>query len=320
MNITHLDDISTMITTDIERMIRIIIIFAMIFLIFTTNGAIATVLYHTDKLTANTTYLIGSLCISDLLTGGLFITTLVSAFYEKWVFGKLMCLVASLISAIVISLTTLTLTMMIVDKFLFLRYPLRYHTVKKQYVALVIIASWVVAITVILIFSTVFGYEAQYNSDIYMCLVEFSSETDIQTAVIAGFAISSPLGFTYAYYNVRIYRICQNHKNRVSAEPLDRLNIVRTHTINTKGLKTIFIVTTTMVLSLLPFSIIRTFTWMGYINPPPPVLFMAYMSLYCTSFTNWIIYTKTHPPYRAEQRKVWLKLKNYLSSTRQHFS
>ena len=200
MNITHLEeDTYTVIITDIERIIRIITIIVVMLLILTTNGTIATVLYHTDKLTANTTYFIGSLCASDLLTGVLFITTLVSALYEKWVFGKVMCIVASLISAIVISITSLTLTMMIVDKFLFLRYPLRYHTVQKKYVALVVITSWIVVITVLLLLSNVFNYQAQYNNDMYMCLVEFTIEINRPVGVITAWVLSFPIGFTYMY-------------------------------------------------------------------------------------------------------------------------
>ena len=312
-NCTEDLDASTVVIGDVERIIRIIIISSMLFLIFTTNGMIATVLYNTETLPGNTKYLIGSLCASDLLTGVLFITILVSAVCEYWVFGEAMCVLFSLISAFVMSITVLTLAMMITDKFLLLKYPLKYYSImKRRTVTKMVIGGWFVAMIVIGVFAVLFDFHYQYSNSVYMCEVVFVSEEDKRNTAITAFAVALPIASLYFYCNIHIFWICQTQKNRINSHVDSVLG--QNKSFNVKGLKTILIATVLTISSLLPFNVIKTSTWLNIMDPPPIILFLTYMCMYCTSFSNWIIYTKTHPPYRREQGKVWVKLKNYSQS------
>ena len=304
---------NTIMITDTEHVIRIVIISTITVLIFTTNGIITTVLCNTNTLTYNIKYLIGSLCLSDMFTGVIFIPTLTSAYKGRWIFGKALCKIVSMAYATVMSVTILTLIVMVIDKYVLIRFPMKYQSIAtRKNCAITVITLWLVSIGVIASCDVLLNYQHQYNKSIQMCSIGFTNESDQRRAVIAGSIMGCPLIFVYTFCNVEIYRVCHIQRNRIHIQQIG--NVVNRMMPNTKGLKTISIATLCTLGCLVPFIVIRMATWLNMLNPSPFVLFMAYMNAYCTSFTNWFIYTKTHAPYRHAQRKTWMMLKTYILS------
>ena len=303
----------SVVISNTERIIRILIIAVILILIFLTNGIIATVLYHANTLTHNIKYLIGSLCASDILTGVLLLTTLISAFNEKWIFGEVMCTMSSMVFAHVVTVTLITLSIMLLDKYILLRFPLKYYNImNRSHIILILFAIWITSVIAIAICNALLNYHHQYSNVTYMCYVELETAIDQRNTVIVGSMITLPFVLIYVFSSIGIYRICHKQRNQINIQ-FDGASRTCRSTINIKGLKAILITSTVSLASWVPFSVIRTATWLGVKDLPPFVMFLAFMCVFCTSFSNWFIYTKTHTPYKIEQQKTWKTFKLYVS-------
>ena len=303
----------SVVISDIGHVIRIIIIAIITILIFVTNGIIAAVLYSSTTLTYTTTYLVGSLCASDMLTGLLFLCNLISAFKGKWAFSQLTCAIASVMFLNAIGITLMTLSMLLIDKYILLRFPLRYHNImNRKKIAFIVMAIWMMSIVWSVAGDIILNYQHQYSKITYMCYVEPPNTSDRRNAVILGTLTMVPVIVIYMYCNIKIYRICHNQQNRVNIETEGIRNSKTS--MNIKGLKTILLTSLVSFTSWTPFCIIRMAIWLSLIDPPPVILFMAFLCVFCTSFSNWIIYTRTHTPYANEQRKLWKSLKSWFFS------
>ena len=281
---------------------RIFVIGTITLLIFITNTIIAAVLIHSTSLSYNTKYLIGSLCVSDLLIGASFLCSLITAVSKDWIFGEELCGIITYGTAMLFAITLTTLTLMVVDKYLMVKYPLKYHiTVTKRKILMCVFFIWIVPSLIVYVISVITGFRASYDDHICTCTVTFNSQEDSIHAVIASVVVGIiPIFSTYIFCYISIYRISKRHQLHIRTgggpAPVNR--------VNTKGLKTIFIATGITFVCWVPMISIGLLTWVGVLNPTAMLSFVAYMFLFCNSFANWIIYTKTHSSYRKAQIKL----------------
>ena len=106
-----------------------------------------------------------------------------------------------------------------------------------------------------------------------------------------------PIFVIYTFCNIEIYRISNKHKRCI----VD-VNNASDVNINLKGLKTIIIATALTVFCFLPVMSLGVIMWLRVAQPPPILMFLGHIIVFCNSFSNWIIYTKTHRAYRVAQK------------------
>ena len=127
---------------------------------------------------------------------------------------------------------------MIVDKYIMLDFPLKYpRLLTRRNMLGFAITIWVASLTVISIFAIIFNFHHLYSNSASMCHITFITTSNTRKAVTSGFTCSFPILVSYLYCNIKIYLVCQCHRqnNRITAD----INIVtfRHGKFNTKELK-----------------------------------------------------------------------------------
>ena len=111
--------------------------------------------------------------------------------------------------------------------------------------------------------------------------------------------------------NIHIFIIVKKHKKKI--RNLTNLTADTSPAHNAKGLVTIAIGTAAVILTWAPILIIRALDGMGIAVIPHFITFLTMMCLFCNSFSNWIIYTKTHRPFWKDQIDVWKRFVVFLN-------
>ena len=138
MNLTTDSTIIVMdsyVATSFEQVIRVLLMLTIVILIFTSNIMIAAVLYHSTTLAYNIKCLIGLSCCSDIQMGIIFCVELTTAIVNRFWFGHIICYIISMMTSALFTVTILSLTAMMVDKYLIIRFPYKYDRwiTKKHY-------------------------------------------------------------------------------------------------------------------------------------------------------------------------------------------
>ena len=295
--------IDSYVATGFEQVIRVLVLLTIVILIFTSNFIIAAVLYHSTTLAYNIKYLIGLLCCSDIQVGIIFCMELTTAILNNFWFGSSLCYILPMLTSASFSVSIMSLTAMMVDKYLIIRFPYKYNGwITRKVSKLIIILIWISVDGILFVVLHLIEFHVTYDSNIYTCSITFTTTEQSKLAVIVFSSIVVlPIFVIYSFCNIEIYRISNKHR-RCIVDANRAPNTASDVNINLKGLKTIIIATALTALCLLPVRILGTITWLGIEQPPPVCIFFGHVFVFCNSFSNWIIYTKTHRAYKVAQK------------------
>ena len=266
---------------------------------------IAAVLYHSTTLAYNIKCLIGLLCCLDIHVEIIFCMELSTAIVNYFWFGFILCFILPMMTSASFSVSIMTLTAMLIDKYLIIRFPYNYDRwITRKVSKLIIILIWIAAHDIVFVVLHFLEFQVTYDCNIYTCITSFTTTEQSKLAVtVFSSIIVLPIFVIYTFCNIEIYRISNKHRRRI-VDANGAHNTVSAVNINLKGLKTIIIATALTALCLLLVMILGTITWLGIAQPPPILMFLGHVSAFCNSFFNWIIYTKTHRPYRVAQKLI----------------
>ena len=315
--VNTLTEITTAHVSNTERYVIITIILIITIFVFLFNIVIAAVLLDSSKLSINTKFLTGSLCISDLCVGFILVFSLVTAFSNRWIFGDAVCVIITYGTCVVLAVTLVTLTVMMVDKTLLVNFPLRYQSVMtRQLLTLCVIGIWIACSFIIFTVAKVFNFHHEYASDIYNCSVYFTSVRDSRNALICTFVGGlGPMFGIFLFGNISIYRVSKHHHQRIRPNIKQALQTRvkfngNSETSNIKGLMTILLSTIIRVVCWFPIFTLGVLNWSSDMDIDRLVRFTAQLLVYCNSFSSWLIYTTTHVTYRKAQNRLFAKLKS----------
>ena len=267
---------------------------------------IAAVLYHSTTLAYNTKCLIGLLCCSDIQMGIIFCVELTTAIVNRFWFGHIICYIISMMTSTLFTVTIMSLTAMMVDKYLIIRFPYKYDRwITKNITRLSIVLIWISAHGIVFVILHAIEFQVIYDSNTYTCITLCTTTEQSKLAVIVfSCTLVLPIFVIYTFCNIEIYRISSKHKRCIiDVNSADM-------TINLKGLKTIIIATALTAFCLLPVMSLGIIMWLRVAQPPPILMFLGHIIVFCNSFSNWIIYTKTHRAYRVAQQLLVKQIVN----------
>ena len=197
----------------------------------------------------------------------------------------------------------MSLTAMLVYKYLIIRFPYKYNRwITRKVSKLIIIIIWTSAHDIVFGVLHLIEFQVTYDSNIYTCSTTFTTTEQSKLAVtVFSSVVVLPVLVIYKFCNIEIYRISNKHR-RCIVDANGAHNTASDVNINLKGLKTIIIATALNALCLLPVMTLGTITWLGIAQPLPIFMFLGHIIVFCNSFSNLIIYTKTHRAYRVAQK------------------
>ena len=314
MNYTTDSNTTTMdsyVATGLEQIIRVLVLLTVVILIFTTNIMIAAILYHSTTLDYNIKCLIGLLCCSDIQIGIIFCLKLTTAIVNYFWFGPILCYIIPMMTSTLFTVTVMSLTAMMVDKYLIIRFPYKYHRwITRNISKLTTLLIYTSAHGIIFVVLHLIGFHVIYDSNTYTCNTAFTTMEQSKLAVIVfGCIIMLPIFVIYTFCNIEIYRISSKHR-RCIVDVNHAGTTASDVNVNLKGLQTIIIATAVTVLCLLTATTLSTIMWLDVVQPPPICMFLGHVFVFCNSFSNWIIYTKTHRTYRVAQNLLVKQIVN----------
>ena len=296
-----------MVSTEfILRMISLVIV---ALLISVSNLLIISVIFFTQSIPYNMKYLVLSMCLSDMMVGFALTLSIITAGYDRWIFGYQMCAIVSTIWAVAFAITLNTLTCMVIDRYIVVMYPMSYtRIVTKSRITFCIVFIWFFTISSTLGYSLIQQIRYVYVSYTYTCVINFeNTSTSKLLIVLSVFLCAIPNFLTSASCNIQIYRISLAHKQRV----YDVRDNGKRKLVNVKGLKTIMIATAVSTICIAPGLISSIAFWMDSPLPTPShnVQFIIHIFTLSHSYCNWIVYTTTNPLYGKAQKDIWKRIK-----------
>ena len=127
-------------TEFILRMISLVIV---ALLICISNLLIISVMFSALSIPYNMKYLVLSMCLSDMMVGFALTLSIITAGYDKWIFGYHLCAIVSTIWAVTFAITLNTLTCMVIDRYIVVMYPMKYtRIVTKSRITFCIVFIW----------------------------------------------------------------------------------------------------------------------------------------------------------------------------------
>ena len=178
-----------------------------------------------------------NLAIADLSCASLVMpASLVSLWFDRWVFGSFLCDVACFLNYSFIIVSMLSLALISVDRYIYVVHPFRYvtHMTHRRAIASSV-CTWVVGFTFALA-PPIMEWVIYSNAEV-ICAVNWeSSHNQILAYTASAFVICFMLPiFVMAYCNIRIYQIANNHARRMRP-PITLGQIASQPTEQTNGL------------------------------------------------------------------------------------
>ena len=240
-----------------------------------------------------------------MMVGFALTLSIITAGYDKWIYGYQLCAIVSTIWAVAFAITLNTLTCMVIDRYIVVMYPMSYtRIVTKSRTILCIVFIWVFTISSTLGYSLIQQIGYVWVSYTYTCVIDFeNTSTSKLLIVLSGFLCVIPNFSTTAFCNIQIYRISLAHKQRV----YDVRDNRKRKLVNVKGLKTIMIATAVSTICTVPGLISSIAFWIDSSLPKPShnIQFIMYIFILSHSYCNWIVYTTTNPLYCKTQKDMW---------------
>ena len=207
---------------------------------------------------------------------------------------------------------------MAVNMLMLIQCPLRYPMiVTNRRVLFIIVLIWIVSILLNTIHWLIDTKVAAYVPDIYLCIILGADHKGVRNnLLITVFGCHVPCLVIQLYTHIKIYAISQSHRRKIAPEkPSGDENVLSVATKRMKEVKSILIVTGIFAFSWTPLLITGTWSSIGGSPVPSQLNFIAFYTVFSSSFLNWLIYTKTSPPYRSAQSKVWQMVKQSIKHT-----
>lgn len=170
-------------------------IYCIIFLVGVTGNCL--VLYavlHNRAMHTVTNYFILNLALSDILLCVLCVPfTPLYTFLQRWIFGEVLCHLVTCTQGICIYISSITLTIIAIDRFIVIIYPFR-PRMQPSTSLLLILGTWVFSIGATLPYA-VFVQHLKYDADTYVCM-----ETFPEVARLTFGSITSVLQFVAPFF------------------------------------------------------------------------------------------------------------------------
>ena len=292
-----------------EFILRLISLVMVALLICVSNLLIISVIFSAQAIPYNMKYLVLSMCLSDMMVGFALTLSIITAGYDRWIFGYQMCAIVSTIWAVAFAITLNTLTCMVIDRYIVVMYPMSYtRIVTKSRITFCIMFIWFFTISSTLGYSLIQQIGYVYVSYTYTCVINFdNTSTSKLLIVLSVFFCVIPNFSTSSFCNIQIYRISLVHKQRV----YDVRDNGKRKLVNVKGLKTIMIATAVSTICIAPGLISSIAFWMDSPLPTPShnVQLIIHIFTLSHSYCNWIVYTTTNPLYSKAQKDIWKRIK-----------
>ena len=290
------EDISTL-----EYSLRLLSLVLVLVLIVLFNCIIAVVLWHGHLVPQATKYLMVCLCIADFGIGIHLTTTIINAVYGRFIFGDIMCKVLVFVHQSMLGVTLFSFGMLLFDKYLAVVYPFNHASIMSRRNTLIsIILVWIVIIVVVPITWGSNDNVIAYQANSFNCQQMFAinhigrARRYYYTQLLV---MGSVIGLCNIILNGHMYLVVRRHQRQIRSVAVAQLHVKKGLM---KGIKTIILGLTALFLCWTP-SVIFNVLPLHLVRVPDWALFMGYICIYCNSFCNWIIYTKTHSLYKTDQ-------------------
>ena len=280
--------------------LRAIYITAVVILIFTNNTIIILVIQKTASLESNTGCLMNYLAVTYYAIGIQAVVSLLSMLNAGFTFPAAICRVCSFLSSTAVSMTIYILSLMSIDRYILIGYPLKYpQLVTKRRVHVAMVITFIVACAVQ---SYSFTQEfIHYNTYIYVCTVNYQSYPYV---VLIWICLCPGLGFLImALCYIRIYFISRSHRKRMESVKGKQGN-ESCH--NSRALKTICVTIGVFAVLWLPSCIHwLVFSFSSIKSLDPHYEFIMKWLVFSNSYMNMFIYYKTNKSFKAGFRKLF---------------
>ena len=281
--------------------LRAVYITAVVILIFTNNTIIILVIQKTASLQCNTGCLMKYLAVTDYAIGIQAVVSLLSMLNAGFIFPAAVCKVCSFLSSIAVSMTIYILTLMSIDRYILIGYPLKYPqliTKRRVHVAMVIMFIMAFALQ-----SYSFTQDLiHYDAHAYVCTISYQSFPYVVLLLIG--ILCPGLGFSImALCYIRIYFISRSHRKRMELVKGKQGN-ESCH--NSRALKTIFVTVGVFAVLWLPSCIhwlVVSFSSSTSLNSHSE--FIMKWLIFSNSYMNMFIYYKTNKSFKAGFRKLF---------------
>ena len=305
------DNITVDDASSAEHIFRISVLSIVTSLIFSTNALIVVTLPYGNEIPYAMKYLMTSLCCTDLVKGILLIMSLVTSGSSGRIFGDVLCMTTAFFANVLYATSLNTLAVMVVNKYLMMRLPLRYYTIITRRVAiLTVLLIWVIILLVQITFYFAFRVGSTYNENVYTCTSTFTTGLDAQSAALAVIiAALIPLLTAIVVCNIKMYKMASHHHSRITDVTMTSGDVYRIR--NAKGLKTILISCGISLCCLVPSMMFNFEAVVGMAIAPLKTVFTIYTLSQLNSCMSWFVYWNTLLPFRTAQKNMWKHVKSY---------
>ena len=241
------------------------------------------------------------------------ITSFVTLVYGRYVFGDGVCITSSTVLIMCFVCTSYTVTLMTVNVYMIIIYPLRYDTmVTFRRVLLATVAIWMFSVFFVGLCHYINDNQSEYVPIFYSCMMAFRS--DVKVLITLGvilFACPVPCSVIQVYCNIKIYRTARAQKIKVNPSMRGKkMQESSNQTIagRIKELKTVLAVTGTFLCAWIPISVEVLLGQLFQIQTSPKITFFTLYSVVVKSALNWLIYSIAYPPYRVAQHALLTRI------------
>ena len=290
-----------------EYALKISTMLIIVVLVLVSNTAILLVLWTGVYVASNVKYIMTFVCGTDIAVGAFLVVSIINALFDRWNFGRAICILMGTISQLLIGLTLWLYQLLLIDKYIAIEFPFKHHVLMSTKRTLLAIGILMILLSIPTIGSEAFStFSYDYYPNIYNCFPVFQSVNESLKSNYVSFVCGFfPTIVTQVVLNARIYMIIRRHRHQTN--PIPNSNVEISNKI--RGLKTIIIASGTSYITYSPLlMIIFSSGWWG-LDAPDIVLFYAIMMIYCSSCANWLIYSYSYQPFRKDQNRLITNIK-----------
>ena len=280
-------------------------------LILTLNPFYLLILRHVNSIQETTKVFLRAMTIADIGVGiCIAIPATISAFFNNWPFGEVVCSLQPTAGAISFSLTIFSLLIVTVDRYISVVYALRYPslvTVKRARIAVCCAGGLGTFIAIVNGFITT--WETSYVPDLLTCGFKLQNQdiSKLFAQVFATIFIAFNLFIIITTY-IRLFLISRHHARQIEAlnialggnqppQPPPRTNNKSLHT-------TLFIVLTSFFLNVVPLVCFLTVDRDTNSHVDIFYLFFFLLPLLTKSWVNGVCYYLSNTDFRQTANRL----------------
>ncbi|XP_071800968.1 beta-4C adrenergic receptor-like [Asterias amurensis] len=267
------------------------------------------ILRHVNSIQETTKVFLRAMTIADIGVGiSVAIPATISAFFNNWPFGEVVCSLQPTAGAISFSLTIFSLLIVTVDRYISVVYALRYPslvTVKRARIAVCCAGGLSTFIAIMNGFITT--WEASYVPALLVCESKHSNQDMLFTQVFSIISVTFNLFIIITTY-IRLFLISRHHARRIDVlnialdgnqppQPPPRTNNKSLHT-------TLFIVLTSFFLNVVPIVCFLTVDRDTNSHVEIFYLFFLLLPLLTKSWVNGVCYYLSNTDFRQTSNRL----------------